>query len=113
MPPVESLKALVSYVMTQQTDKHGNPLVLAVYDVWRAHFYSVCVCVRDVYVKPPEERHREGFLAKLNKTMYRTQDASNVWQKTWGDHLQENSFELAAATPPSFSQTYERLLSRR
>eukprot|EP00971_Amphidinium_carterae_P042329 831784-Amphidinium_carterae.1 len=39
-------------------------------------FYGVCV--RDVYVKSPEELHRKGFLAKLNKTMYGTQDASNV-----------------------------------
>ena len=51
MPPVESLKALVSHVMTERFDKRGRTLVLAVFDVSRAHFYGVCE--RDVYVEPP------------------------------------------------------------
>ena len=53
--------------------------MLAVFDVSRAHFYGVCE--RDVYVEPPAELHRPGLVAKLNKTMYGTQDVSNVWQK--------------------------------
>ena len=42
MPPVESLKAVVSHVMTERVDKRGRTLVLAVFDVWRAHFHGVC-----------------------------------------------------------------------
>ena len=42
-PPVESSKALVSHVMTERVDKRGRNLVLAVFDVSRAHFYGVCV----------------------------------------------------------------------
>ena len=42
MPPVESLKALVSHVMRERVDKRGRILVLAVFDVSRAHFYGVC-----------------------------------------------------------------------
>ena len=38
MPPVESLKALVSHVTTERTDKRGRKLVRAVFDVSRAHF---------------------------------------------------------------------------
>ena len=75
MPPVESLKALVSHVMTERVDRRGRQLVLAVFDVSRAHFYGVCE--RDVYVEPPAELHRPGLVAKLNKTMYGTQDAGN------------------------------------
>ena len=71
MPPVESLKAFASHVMTERVDKRGLTLVLAVFDVSRAHFYGVCE--RDVYVEPPAELHRPGLLAKLNKTMYGTQ----------------------------------------
>ena len=41
MPPVESLKALVSHVMTERVDKCGRNLVLAVLDVSRAQFYGV------------------------------------------------------------------------
>ena len=84
MPPVESLKALVSHVMTERVDKRGRILVLAVFDVSRAHFYGVCE--RDVTLK-------------LNKTMYGTQDASNAWQKLWCEHLRNNGFELGANNP--------------
>ena len=31
--------------------------------------------------------------------MYGTQDASNAWQKLWGDHLRNNGFELGASNP--------------
>ena len=81
MPPVESLKALVSHVMTERVDKRRRILVLAMFDASRAHFYGVCE--RDVYVEPPAELHRPGLVAKLNKTMYGTQDASNAWKKLW------------------------------
>ena len=97
MPPVESLKALVSHVMTERVDKRGRILVLAVFDVSRAHFYGVCE--RDVYVEPPAELHSPGLVAKLSKTMYGTQDASNAWQKLWGEHLRNNGFELGASNP--------------
>ena len=95
MPPVESLKALVSHVMTERVDRRGRNLVLAVFDVSRAHG----VCERDVYVEPPSELHRLGLVAKLNKTMFGTQDASNAWQKLWGEHLRSNGFELVASNP--------------
>ena len=97
MPPVESLKALVGHVMTERVDKRGRNLVLAVFDVSRAHFYGVFE--RDVYVEPPSQLHRPGFVAKLNKTMYGTQDANNAWQKLLGEHLHSNGFELGASTP--------------
>ena len=97
MPPVGSLKSLVRHVMTERVDRRGRILVLAVFDVSRAYFYGVCE--RDVYVEPPAELHRLGLVAKLNKTMYGTQDASNAWQKLWGEHLRSNGFELSACNP--------------
>ena len=72
-------------------------MVLAVFDVSRAHFYGVCE--RDVYVEPPSELHRPAVVAKLNKPMYGTQDASNAWQKLWGEHFRSNGFELGATNP--------------
>ena len=100
MPPVESLKALVSHVMTERVDKRGRILVLTVFDVSRAHFYGVCE--RDVYVEPPAELYRSGLVAKLNKTMYGTQAASNAWQKLWRENLRNNGFELGASNPPLY-----------
>ena len=95
MPPVENLKALVSHVMTERIDKRGQNLVLAVFDVSRAHFYGVCK--RDVYVELPSELHRPGLVGKLNKTMHGTQDASNAWQKLWGEHLRTLALNLVQA----------------
>ena len=100
MPPVESLKALVSHVMTERVDKRGRILVLAVFDAPRAHFYGVCE--RDVYVEPPAELHRPGLVAKLNKTMYGTQDASNAWQKLWCEHLRNSGIELGESNPAMY-----------
>ena len=57
------------------------------------------MCERDVYVEPLAELHRPGLEAKLNKTMYGTQDASNAWQKLWGEHLRNNGFEPGASNP--------------
>ena len=97
MTPVESLKALVSHMMTERVDRRGRNLVLAVFDVSTAHFFGVCE--RDVYVEPPSELHRPGFVGELNKTTYGTQDASNAWQTLWGEHLRSNGFELGASNP--------------
>ena len=55
---------------------------LQCFDVSRVHFYGVCK--RDVYVEPPAELHRPGLVAKLNKTMCGTQDASNAWAEVVG-----------------------------
>ena len=96
---MESLKALVSHVMTERVDKRGRKLVLAVFDMSRAHFYGVCTCERDVYVEPLSELHRPGLVAKVNKTMFGTQDASNAWKKLWGEHPRSNGFELGAGNP--------------
>ena len=57
------------------------------------------MCERDVFVEPLAESHHPGLVAKLNKTMYGTQDASNAWQKLWGEHLRNNGFELGASNP--------------
>ena len=97
MPPVESLKALVSHVMTSEWINVDEFWFLQCVDVSRAHFYGVCE--RDVYVEPLAVLHRPGLVAKLNKTMYGTQDASNAWQKLWSEHLRNNGFELGASNP--------------
>ena len=43
--------------------------------------------------------HRPGFVGELDKTTHGTQDASNAWQKLWGEHLRSNGFELGASNP--------------
>ena len=51
MPQVESLKALVSHVMTERVDKRGRNSVHAVFDVSR-HTFTVCVNVMFTWKKP-------------------------------------------------------------
>ena len=97
MPPVESLKALVSHLMTERVDKRGRNVVLAVLDVSRAQFYGVCE--RGVFVEAPSELHRPGLVAKLNKTMNGTQHASNAWQNLWCEYLRSSGFDLGASNP--------------
>ena len=57
------------------------------------------MCERDVHVEPFSELHRPGPVAKLDETMYGTEDASNAWQKLWGEHLSSNGFEFGARNP--------------
>ena len=92
MPPVESLKALVSH----NEDEFWFLQCLT----YQKRIFTECE--RDVYVEPLAELHRPGLVAKLNKTMHGTKDASNAWQKLWGEHLRNNGFELRASNPASY-----------
>ena len=76
MPPLEAAKILCSDLATRKTSKKGRTLVLALYDISRAHFYGRAQ--RKVYVTLPPGDEQEGYCAILLKTMYGTQDASHV-----------------------------------
>ena len=52
MPQMESLKELVNHVMTERVDKRGRNLVLVVFDVSRAHYFTVCVNVMCTWNHP-------------------------------------------------------------
>ena len=92
MPPVESLKALVSHMMTKRVDKCGRILVLAVFDVSRAHFYGLCE--RDVYVEPPAELH--VLVLWRSSTRRCTERKMRVMRgrSCGGEHLRNNGKEL-------------------
>ena len=82
MPPVESLKALVSHVMTERVGKRGRILVLAVFDVSRAHFYGVCE--RDVYVDPPADLHRPSVCGQAQQDDVRNARCEQCVAETTG-----------------------------
>ena len=71
------------------------------------------VCERDDYVEPPAESHRPGLVAKLNKTMYGTQDTCNAWQKLWGEHHRNNGFELGAAAAEDQIEIFGKMLQEK
>ena len=106
MPPIEALKMLLSEVMTVD-DPHGSVDVekvvtdqIAVWDVSRAHFYGESR--REVYTNLPEEMAMDGYVAKLLKTMYGTNDAANIWGETWPKHLKSKGIDVGKANRALF-----------
>lgn len=101
MPPVESLKSLVSHMMTEQVDLEKEELIFAVFDVSRAHFNAVAE--RELYATLPEEMAQEGFCAKLRRTMYGTQDAARLWGELWANHLEkQDDFSIGKSSRALF-----------
>ena len=97
MPPLEALKVRVSLLVTEDEELHqeflqlldedqDGELQLALFDISRAHFYGQTE--RVLYVVLPTELNPMGKFSgracvKLARTMYRTQDASRIWQDTY------------------------------
>jgi len=106
MPPVEGLKSLISHMMTEQKDPDGENLCMAVWDVSRAHFYGLAE--RAIYTNLPEELAVEGFVAKLNKTMYGTQDAAHIWGETWVPLLESNGMDIGKSNRSVFGDEYRK-----
>ena len=77
-PPLEAKKALLSLAVTEGRGwGAGCHYKLDSIDVKRAYFYAPVR--REVYVKFLPEDAYEGYCGKLNKSMYRTRDASLNW----------------------------------
>ena len=98
MPPVESLKALVSHVMTEKVGKRGRVLVLAVFDVSRAHFYGVCVNAMFTW------NHLLSYIVLVlwqSSTRRCTERKMRAMRgrNCGGEHLRNNGFELGASNP--------------
>ena len=102
MPPVECLKMLVSETMTVDRDSGVKVPTnrMAIWDVSRAHFYGEAE--REVYTNLPEDMAQGGFVAKLQRTMYGTQDASNIWGEAWVTHLNKADIVECKATRALF-----------
>ena len=106
MPPIEGLKCLISHMMTEQKDPDGETLCMAVWDVSRAHFYGIAE--RDIYTNLPDELHEDGYVARLVKTMYGTQDAARIWGETWIPLLEEHGIKIGLSNRSVFGNEYVR-----
>ena len=67
----ESLKLYLSIIANEQW-------ILKSYDVKSAFLQSDAL-KRDIYVKPPPEKYKPGFVWKLKKPVYGLNDASRQW----------------------------------
>ena len=99
MPPLEALKLLVSMKTTMKVSTRGKPLLIAHFDISRAHFMPKAE--REVFVVLPDEdpKKQEGYIGKLERTMYGTQDASNLWQKDYTQLVSANDYVAGKANP--------------
>ena len=104
MPPIEGLKCLIGHMMTEQKNPDGEDLCMAVWDVSRAHLYGIAE--RTLYTNLPEELDEVGYVAKLLKTMYGTQDASHIWGETWVPLLQDNGIQVGTSNRTLFGNSH-------
>ena len=97
-PPLEALKAVLSYAATNNHEG-GRRREVMINDVRRAYFYAKTK--RDVYIRLPAEDPdaRPGLLGKLNLCLYGTRDAAKGWQETLSAHLEENGFVRGRGFP--------------
>eukprot|EP00435_Cladocopium_sp_Y103_P070140 s53_g34.t1 len=103
-PPIESVYALMSSFMTRRSRDEERKL-MAAWDVSRAHFMGKAA--RDIYVELPEEDKvhpgDEGpMMGKLLRSMYGTQDASQIFQKDYQDWLKSKGAAFSALCPAVF-----------
>lgn len=99
-PPVESFYMLISIWMSVLHSASGRQLKLGIWDVSRAHFMGKAE--REVYIVIPDE-DREGDQEKmcglLDRSMYGTQDASNIFQRDYTKLFADCGFVFGKACP--------------
>ena len=102
MPPLEALKLLCSLKVSMKTSRKGNPLKLAHFDISRAHFMPKAR--RELYVELPDEdpMKQKGFVGLLLRSMYGTQDASNLWQEDYTETLAQRGYTPGRSNPAMF-----------
>ncbi|CAK0894978.1 unnamed protein product, partial [Prorocentrum cordatum] len=102
MPPIESLKMLISEWMTLNDGHDIKDFVMATFDISRAHF-SAEQNNREVYATLPEGFEKEGHVAKMLKAMYGTEDAAHLWGETWAGQLEKHKVRVGTASRALFA----------
>ena len=103
-PPVESFFLLMSVWMSVRRSKTDKPLKVGLWDISRAHFMEKAE--REIYVKIPEEDRNdddeEPMVGLLQRSMYGTQDASNLFQQGYVKLLSASGFTFGSASYATF-----------
>ena len=101
MPPVESLKMLLSVASSLGYDSKGEPLVLSVVDISRAHFMGKSI--REVFIELPIEAGAgPDKCGLLQRCMYGTRDAAQRWLETWTAQIATVDCHVGVANPSLF-----------
>ena len=104
-PPSECIKVLGSRMVSQKVSTRGKTLVMRFWDIRRAHFYGIAR--RTVYVNLPEEEQDGVHCALLLKSMYGTQDASNIFQWDYTELLTGGGHCVGKSNPAVFFHAEE------
>ena len=105
MPPLEAFMIILSLFMSwsRRGHKYKSPYKIGIFDISRAHFYGVAR--RRVFVELVEEDKAHfgaGKCGLLLKTMYGTQDASNIWQDDYTELLCSGGYRCGASNAAVF-----------
>jgi len=103
-PPVETFFLLASLMMSIKVSTRGKPLKLGFWDISRAHFMEETT--RELYIRIPEEdrdpNDAEEMCGILLRTMYGTQDASNLFQRGYVELLSNHGYVFGKASFATF-----------
>ena len=99
MPPLEALKLLCSLMMS--LDKTLG-LKLAHFDISRAHFAPEALRIIFIELLDEDKVPGKDEVGLLNKAMYGTQDASNLFQKSYTGLFLGNGLRCGKASPATF-----------
>ena len=102
MLPLEALKLLCSLKVSMKPSRRGKPLKLAHFDISWAHFMPKAR--REIYVELPDEdpMKQKCFVGMLLRSMYGTQDASNLWQEDYTGTLAQRGYKPGRSNPAMF-----------
>ena len=102
MPPLEALKLLCSLKVSLKMSCRGKPLKLAHFDISRAHFMPKAR--HELYVELFDEdpMKQKGCVKLLLRSMYGTQDASNLWQEDYSGTLAQRGYVPGQSNPAVF-----------
>jgi hypothetical protein len=99
MPPLETLRMLLSRAATGRTGSRGGRKILVI-DARKAHLHAMTE--RELYVDLPPEIRKPGICGRLKRCLYGTRDASARWEAFLASELRKHGFVQGAASPCCF-----------
>ena len=89
MPPWETVKSLLSFLVTDGVSDPEEQLEIGIFDISRAHF--VPRADRELYIELPDEAKAPGdgdVIVRVHRSTYGFRDASNNWMREWQSFIQ-------------------------
>ena len=101
-PPLEALKALISWTATRPPREElgqGDRKIMVV-DAKKAHIHAWAQ--RELYIELPPERAQPGKCGKLRRSLYGFRDAPALWEAYLADELEKIGFVRGKSSAATF-----------